>query len=249
MTPNTAAEKRGLSASAVKLIAVLAMITDHTAYALLDFYTVPAQIMHVIGRLTIPIMCFFVAEGLRHTRSIVNYALRMGAFWVISIIPFYMFFGDMYGIRQNIMLDLLIGLLTTAAIADKRLKTPAKVTVAAVLTGVSLIIGGWPVLPTLYISIFYFGKDIKQRIKIFVITTLAFVTSFMGLVALNNMFHFSHYDWAWYDRAYLYGFILAAPLLMLYNGKRGLEKLPFLKEASKWGFYLIYPVHLLILAL
>ncbi|MGN1108926.1 MAG: TraX family protein, partial [Oscillospiraceae bacterium] len=134
--------KHGLSASTLKLIAVLAMFTDHTAYALLDFYTFPAQIMHVIGRLTIPIMCFFVAEGLRHTRSIRNYVLRMGAFWIISAIPFYMFFGDMYGIRQNIMLDLLIGLVTTATLADKQKKTPVKIAVTVVLMGISLGIGG-----------------------------------------------------------------------------------------------------------
>lgn len=249
MASDKTAERRGLSSSALKLIAVLAMFTDHIAYALLDFYTVPAQIMHVIGRLTIPIMCFFVAEGLRHTRSIKNYILRLGTFWLISAIPFYMFFGEMYGVRQNIMLDLLIGLVTTAAIADKQKKLPVKIAVVTVLTGLSLGIGGWPVLPTLYILIFYFGKDMKQRLKYFVVTTIAFVTGFIGLVLLNNIFHFSSYEWIWWDRAYLYGFLLAAPLLLLYNGKRGLDNSPFLRETAKWGFYLAYPLHLLILAL
>lgn len=249
MTTEQIPVKNGLSASTLKLLAVLAMFTDHTAYALLDFYTVPAQIMHIIGRLTIPIMCFFVGEGLRHTRSIRNYVLRMGAFWIISAIPFYMFFGDMYGIRQNIMLDLLIGLVTTATLADKQKKTPVKIAVTFVLMGISLGIGGWPVLPTLYILIFYFGRDMKQRIKWFVITTFVFVTGFIGLVLLNNIFHFSSYEWIWWDRVYLYGFLLAAPLLLLYNGKRGLENSPFLREATKWGFYIVYPLHLLILAL
>lgn len=249
MVSDQTAVKRGLSASTLKLIAVLAMFTDHIAYALLDFYTVPAQIMHVIGRLTIPIMCFFVAEGLRHTRNIRNYVLRMGTFWIISAIPFYMFFGDMYGIRQNIMLDLLIGLVTTATLADKHKKTPIKIIVVTVLMGISLGVGGWPVLPTLYILIFYFGRDMKQRLKLFVVTTVVFVTGFIGLVLLNNIFHFAGYDWIWYDRAYLYGFLLAAPLLLLYNGKRGLERSPFLRETTKWGFYIVYPLHLLILAL
>ena len=249
MASDRTSAKRGLSASMLKLIAILAMFTDHTAYALLDFYTVPAQIMHVIGRLTIPIMCFFVAEGLRHTRSIKNYVLRMGAFWMISAIPFYMFFGDMYEYRQNIMLDLLIGLLTTATIADKHKKTPVKVAVVTVLMGISLGVGGWPVLPTLYILIFYFGKDMKHRLKLFVVTTIVFVTGFIGIVLLNNIFHFSSYEWIWYDRVYLYGFLLAAPLLLLYNGKRGIERSPFLREAAKWGFYIAYPLHLLVLAL
>ena len=48
MVSDQAAVKRGLSASMLKLIAVLAMFNDHIAYALLDFYTVPAQTMRFI---------------------------------------------------------------------------------------------------------------------------------------------------------------------------------------------------------
>ena len=46
-----------------------------------------------------------------------------------------------------------------------------------------------------------------------------------------------------YAQFFQFGVLLAAPLLMLYNGERGGGKY------SKWFFYIFYPAHLLIIAL
>ena len=72
----------------LKLIAICAMVCDHFAWGFVDFMTPLGQSMHVIGRLTLPIMCFFVAEGYRHTSSVREYIKRMLFFWAVSIIPF-----------------------------------------------------------------------------------------------------------------------------------------------------------------
>ena len=40
--------------------------------------------MHIIGRLTCPIMCYFIAEGYYHTRNINKYTFRLFIFAVIS---------------------------------------------------------------------------------------------------------------------------------------------------------------------
>ena len=58
---------RGLSRNQLKLIAITAMVCDHLAWGFLDFMSPLAQILHVIGRFTLPIMCFFIAEGFRRT--------------------------------------------------------------------------------------------------------------------------------------------------------------------------------------
>ena len=41
--------------------------------------------------------------------------------------------------------------------------------------------------------------------------------------------------------------VLAIPLLAAYNGERGSS--PGLNKIMKWGFYIYYPLHLMILGL
>ena len=92
---------KGLDRTQLKLIAICAMVCDHVAWGFVEFMTPLGQVMHVIGRLTIPIMCFFVAEGFRHTSSRSGYIKRMALFAVVAMLPFYLFFGELYEYRQN----------------------------------------------------------------------------------------------------------------------------------------------------
>lgn len=55
--------KPGITSDLLKLIAIIAMTVDHIAWAFVPFGSIAGQLMHVIGRLTAPIMCFMVAEG------------------------------------------------------------------------------------------------------------------------------------------------------------------------------------------
>ena len=57
--------KKALDANQLKLIAILAMTVDHIAWLLFPGYSSGALpvVMHSIGRLTCPIMCYFIAEG------------------------------------------------------------------------------------------------------------------------------------------------------------------------------------------
>ena len=41
--------------------------------------------------------------------------------------------------------------------------------------------------------------------------------------------------------------VLAIPILKVYNGERGSS--PTINKIMKWGFYIYYPLHLLILGL
>lgn len=62
-----------LSGNALKVIAIVAMTIDHLAWMGIHTYAqaeTPLQIfLHCIGRLTAPIMFFFVAEGYHYTGS------------------------------------------------------------------------------------------------------------------------------------------------------------------------------------
>ena len=102
--------KFGLSGFALKIIAILTMLTDHIGAGLF-----PSQIwLRMVGRLAFPIFAFLICEGFYHTRDIKRYAVRLGIFAIISEIPFnllhsyYLFDPG----AQNIFFTLLIGLST-----------------------------------------------------------------------------------------------------------------------------------------
>ena len=48
---------------------------------------------HIIGRLTAPIMWFFICEGYHYTRDVKKYMIRLGIFAVISHFAYCFGFG------------------------------------------------------------------------------------------------------------------------------------------------------------
>ncbi len=136
----TAGEKKGISGSTVKIVAVIAMLIDHIAAAVLTrqimangylnavsgtqsqligwltenaalFYGM--QIMRMIGRIGFPVFCFLLVEGFQRTRDVRKYALRLGIFALISEIPFDLAItgNPFHPGYQNVYFTLLLGLL------------------------------------------------------------------------------------------------------------------------------------------
>ena len=68
-------EKKPLSSNAIKLIAIAAMTVDHIAWAVFPGIrrNFSPLLMHIIGRITCPIMCYCIAEGYHYTRNIRKY--------------------------------------------------------------------------------------------------------------------------------------------------------------------------------
>lgn len=65
--------RKKLNSNHIKLIAIIAMTIDHLTWVLFPglqraWYVVA---LHVIGRLTAPIMWFFIAEGSHYTRIVI----------------------------------------------------------------------------------------------------------------------------------------------------------------------------------
>lgn len=233
---------KGLNRTQLKMIAICAMVCDHVAWGFVEFWSPLGQIMHIIGRFTIPIMCFFVAEGYRHTSSRRGYIKRMALFSVVTMIPFYLFFGDMYEYRQNIIFDYLLGVLLLAVLENQRFRIWHKVVLGVVLFGVSATIGGWVIMPMLYILVFYYIKDFKTQAKWVIGLTVILEIFLIVAVELNRVWHFSHYDWPWYDKLYFLGFMLPLLVIRKYNGEKGKDVI------GKYFFYLFYPAHFLVLA-
>lgn len=78
--------ERKFNANTIKLIAIIAMTIDHIAWAVFPGYpTAPLPLlMHLIGRITCPIMCYFIAEGSHYTKNINKYTARLFLFAGIS---------------------------------------------------------------------------------------------------------------------------------------------------------------------
>ena len=241
---NATAKNKGLSLFVIKLIAIFAMTIDHVAWACVPFHSVLGQTMHVIGRFTIPIMCFSIVEGYLHTKSAQKYALRLLIFGIVSVTPFYMFFGSMYGYRQNILIDLLLALLTLMIVADENNSLSAKIIAVICIGIISVTLGGWPLLPMAYVLIFYFFRgNFKKICLYFCSATILMVAGLAMFGLINQSAEVSKFDWAWYDKLYLLGFMLPLVLIYMYNGEKGGSRL------FSIGFYVYYPLHLLILSL
>ncbi|MCQ2519816.1 MAG: diguanylate cyclase [Lachnospiraceae bacterium] len=234
-------KSKGLTTTQLKLIAIMAMVVDHVVWGFVDLFSVTGQIMHTIGRLTIPIMCFFIAEGYRKTTNLKSYLSRIASFAMISIIPFYLFFGEEYGYRQNFIFDLFLALLVLVIADSKKLSKPMKIVLGTTVTIISAVVGGWPVFPILLVLIFFYGKSFKQKCLLVSGTVLLVEGTTIVAILLNNQYHFMGYDWVWYQWLYFLGFILPLPLLAKYNGIKG--KYPI----SRSFFFLFYPAHFVVL--
>lgn len=99
-------ERKGLSGSALKIIAIVTMLIDHIAATVIirilkfggynDGLYQLYRVMRNIGRIAFPIFCFLLVEGFMHTRDREKYALRLGCFAAVSEIPFDLAFNGKF---------------------------------------------------------------------------------------------------------------------------------------------------------
>lgn len=225
--------KFNFSATTLKYIAIICMVLDHVACAFIPSYHPAYFVLRSIGRLTAPIMCFFVAEGYFKTSNLKRYILRLGAFAVISIVPFSLFESLVYGrieISFGVIYTLLLGLLALSA-AKSELNIFVKIITVLALILLSTY-GDWPIFGVIYVLGFGLFRDSKPLSAI----VFSFVTVGMALFFSGSSIT--------YILLNMSALVALIPLL-LYNGKRGGAWSP---KFNKWFFYLFYPIHLLVLS-
>lgn len=133
-------KERGLNTGDLKLIAVVAMTIDHLTWLLFPglqrVWFVCA--LHIIGRLTAPIMWFFIAEGSYYTKDSIKYIKRLFLFAIISHFAYSFAFGlsplpFKSGIfnQTSVIWSLAIG--ATLIFAVQKHKLPTIVTVALII--------------------------------------------------------------------------------------------------------------------
>lgn len=228
--------KKGLNANQIKLIAIVAMTLDHLVWTLFPGYNTEwfVVLFHIIGRLTAPIMWFFIAEGYHYTHDIKKYATRLFLLAAISHfaynfcfgIPFIPFQTTVFN-QTGVVWSLAWGLVLLYIHDQKPWKPWLK---SLITMAVCLITfpSDWSCIATM--AILYIGLhrgNFKKQ-----------MACMMLWIAAYALVYFLFID-------KVYAFIqlftcLTIPLLRLYNGKRGT-----MKGIGKL-FYIYYPLHLFL---
>ena len=119
-------------------------------------------LLHSAGRITAPIMCFFVAEGYFHTRSRPRYALRLLLFALISHFAYTFAFGIPFlpfqtGIfnQTSVMWPLFLGLLALWISESQHPRLTTGIKLAALLALCALALpADWSCIAVLLIVFF-----------------------------------------------------------------------------------------------
>lgn len=234
---------RFLNANSLKLLACVLMVVDHVGFILFP----NLYFLRIIGRLSLPLFAFSLAEGCRYTKNkVMHLALLAGLAFLVQLV-YYLYDGSLY---MSILVTFTFSVVCIYALqffkavlfSDKQVCLK----ILAILPFIFLVActylantvwvidyGFWGCMLPVFASI----PDVHRipAPKLLEKTDCLPVRigcMSIGLVLLAIF--------APYLKAIQFYSLLAIPLLLLYNGEKGKWKL-------KYFFYVFYPLHLVIL--
>lgn len=241
--------KKCLDANMIKLIAIVAMTIDHFTWMFFPGY--PAEplpvFLHIIGRITCPIMCYFIAEGYYYTRDVGKYTRRLFLFACLShfayvyasadFVDWRSFLPGYYGSFLNqtsVLWSLAWGLVMLRVADSEKIKDSLK-PVVIVLICLIAVPADWSCIASLCILGFGTnrGNFRKQMLWMLFYVAIYAVVYFFAIDRVYGLLQMA--------------VVFSIPVLMLYNGQRG--KSASVNRVMKWLFYLYYPLHLLVIGL
>ena len=205
------------------------MLVDHIGWLLFP----EILWLRIVGRLSFPLFCFFIAEGLHYTKNYKKYLLRLFVFVIISQIPYYFATNTVY--KLNILFTFLLSILIVKLI-EKLNKD--KVVLCIYLAAIFLLIFAsdffsifeYGLYGVLLVLLFYFLKNKNLKLSLASVLMLCY-SIFLTLVFENSINNFIQCF-----------AVLSLVLIYFYNGFKG-------KFNLKYLFYVFYPLHLFILVL
>jgi hypothetical protein len=234
-----------MTSFALKLIAALTMLIDHTGLILFPKLIV----FRIIGRLAFPIYAYCIAEGFRCTRNRFRYFLRIFLLGLLCQIVYCVVTHDMYiGILLVFSMSIIIMALVDSVIVsvngnksplaslterlfhckltDKQDKTISIILCCTAVAAAFILClfvqvdyGFFGIMLPVFTSIF---KDRKKRLVMFSACLIALCIDLTDTLLVQ------------------YWSLAAIPLIALYNGEKG-------KHSLKYFFYVFYPLHLVVL--
>ena len=224
----------------IKYIAIFAMLLDHISYVfskvLLNYSWGFALcfVFRFFGRITAPVMCWFLVQGFVHTSSRKNYAIRLLIFTFVAQIPYMLIRSDVNLFAGlSVIYTLLVSFLMLCVLESKLEAFPKWIVIITLI--VLSMFGDWAIFAPLMVLFFYLLRDDRRRLILF----YSLASAMLVLTDISILI-IRHY--IWYQELWQMGMFLFIPLLLLYNGEPG-SRHPF----HKWFFYVFYPLHLLAL--
>ena len=151
-------ERKGMAQEQLKLIACITMLADHIGAVF-----IPGSFLRIIGRISFPIYCYLLTEGVCHTGNRSRYGRRLLLGLILSEIPFdLLFYGKWYWGKQSVMLTLFVGYLFCVmashipSIAHRMLLL---IPFAYVGEQLHVDYGGWGIV---MIGMFFLTKDLPR---------------------------------------------------------------------------------------
>ena len=207
------------SGNALKGIAMVTMAIDHIGLVLF-----PQQMwMRIIGRLAFPIFAYLIAEGCRYTGNKLRHFLEIFVLGIVCQIGYAVVSPDLY---FGVLLTFSLSILLIYAVQK------AESNIAYIPVAVLGVVLAWILcekLPGVSFDYGFAGVMLPVLVSLPKKQPWKLVAAAVGmvLVCLNLQ------DVQWWS-------LLALVPLALYSGQRG-------RKGFKYGFYIFYPVHLLVI--
>ena len=219
----------GLTGNQLKILAMFTMTVDHIGFILLP----QCLILRVIGRISMPIYAYLIAEGCRFTKNRAKYLLTMVAMALLCQVVSFLATGTLY---QCILVtfSMSIGLCWLLDTAVRKRSGVAAVAAAAALGASFFLCEVLPgLLPNTDFAVDYGFIGVLLPVLCFLGRTKwqNLVLMALGLAAMSI-----------YSGGIQWYCLLALLPLVLYNGARG-------RASLKYLFYLYYPAHMAALYL
>jgi len=217
-----------MSASALKIVALLAMTVDHIGLVLISSPEWQFG-FRAFGRIAMPLFCFFIAQGYLHTSSKIRYFLRLSGFALLLECFLFIYFllsGNNYLFSVNIFLTLSTGLGCLMLIKSK---DPLLLTLGIVLAlAVSYTNFDYGLYGIAIILLF----GLSNSFPVYVVGLAAINLVFLHILPTISVGMDNFLSSQWFSMFALLG-------ILFYNGLPG--------KQNKTFFYLYYPLHLIVI--
>ena len=233
-----------ISRDALKIIACISMLCDHIGKVfILDLYGPDSFLYEFlrfgVGRIAFPVFCTLFIQGIMYTKNVEKHLIILGIFSLLSE-PCYDFASKHTWLEfthQNVMLSWFIGCVTIAFMRKLYLiyKEIPLHKVVYILYNILIILSFSVVANFLYVDYRYV------------------IAALCGIIFL--LWH-SHPEWQFWIPGTIVSVVvalcydvpwavLAIPFMLFYDG----TKIQKSTGVKRYGFYIFYPLHLLILGL
>lgn len=230
----------------IKLAAIILMTMNHIAVVFLNDGSLLNDFLAGIGYFTAPVICYFLAESFRYTRSRKNYGFRLLVFSLLSQLPFSLAFHDMImTFSVPVYLNVIFTLFTCFLILCATEYMPPGLMQAFLIFLLICITSlmDWGIMAPFMVILFHQAEQSPNRLP----------AGFAVPLILLPLSHLMQPGGTIPGALCTMTGPLAAAICILffYNGteREGIcrKKKEKTSAFSKWFFYLYYPCHLLVL--